>query len=55
MNAKIALALAALSYVPLAVAGNEAAYPKEKVRVPAEERKRKEDTRGLRIHGAEDG
>src|SRR5258705_11116467 len=31
MNAKIALALAALSYVPLAVAGNEAAYPKEKV------------------------
>ncbi len=31
MNAKIALALAGLSYVPLAVAGNEAAYPKEKV------------------------
>ena len=31
MNTKIALALAALSYVPLAVAGNEAAYPKEKV------------------------
>ena len=33
MNTTIALALAALSYVPLAVAGNEAAYPKENVAV----------------------
>jgi hypothetical protein len=31
MNAKLVLALAALSCAPLAVAGNEAAYPKEKV------------------------
>jgi uncharacterized protein YyaL (SSP411 family) len=31
MNTKLVLALAALSYAPLAVAGNEAAYPKEKV------------------------
>ncbi len=33
MNTKIALALAALSYAPLVVAGNETAYPKEKVAV----------------------
>lgn len=31
MNIKLVLVLAALSYAPLAVAGNEAAYPKEKV------------------------
>src|SRR5579863_2155504 len=31
MRTKLVLALAALSYAPLAVAGNEAAYPKEKV------------------------
>ena len=31
MNTKLVLALAALSYAPLVVAGNEAAYPKEKV------------------------
>jgi hypothetical protein len=31
MNTKLVLALAALSYAPLAVAGNEVAYPKEKV------------------------
>jgi len=31
MNTKLVVALAALSYAPLAVAGNEAAYPKEKV------------------------
>jgi len=31
MNTKFVLALAALSYAPLVVAGNEAAYPKEKV------------------------
>jgi hypothetical protein len=31
MNTKRVLALAALSYAPLVVAGNEAAYPKEKV------------------------
>ena len=31
MNTKLVLALAALSCAPLAVAGNEAAYPKEKV------------------------
>jgi hypothetical protein len=31
MNTKLVLALAALSYAPLAVAGNEAGYPKEKV------------------------
>ncbi len=31
MNTKIALLLAALSYVPLTVAGDKAAYPKEKV------------------------
>jgi len=31
MNTKLVLALAALSFAPLAVAGNEAAYPKEKV------------------------
>jgi hypothetical protein len=31
MNTTLVLALAALSYAPLAVAGNEAAYPKEKV------------------------
>ncbi len=33
MNTKLVLALAALSYVPLVVAGNETAYPKEKVAV----------------------
>ena len=31
MNTKLVLALAALSYAPLVVAGNEAAYPKENV------------------------
>jgi hypothetical protein len=31
MNTKLVLALAALSCAPLVVAGNEAAYPKEKV------------------------
>src|SRR6267154_5461245 len=31
MNTKLVLALAALSYAPLVVAGNEAAYPKEKI------------------------
>jgi hypothetical protein len=31
MNTKLVLVLATLSYAPLAVAGNEAAYPKEKV------------------------
>jgi hypothetical protein len=31
MNKRFVLALAALSYAPLVVAGNEAAYPKEKV------------------------
>jgi hypothetical protein len=31
MNTKLVLALAALSYAPLVVAGNEAAHPKEKV------------------------
>ena len=31
MKAKVLLAVAALSYVPLVVAGNEATYPKEKV------------------------
>jgi hypothetical protein len=31
MNTTLVLALAALSYAPLVVAGNEAAYPKEKV------------------------
>jgi hypothetical protein len=68
MNTKLVLALAALSYAPLAVARNEAAYPKEKVaafvveengfdfaavRVPGEEGERKEDTCGLRFHGAD--
>jgi len=33
MNTKIVLALAALSSAPLVVAGNETAYPKEKVAV----------------------
>jgi len=31
MNTKLVLALAALSYAPLVEAGNEAAYPKEKI------------------------
>src|SRR6266705_1710368 len=31
MSTKFVLALAALSYAPLVVAGNETAYPKEKV------------------------
>jgi hypothetical protein len=31
MKTKVLLAVAALSYAPLVVAGNEAAYPKEKV------------------------
>jgi hypothetical protein len=31
MKTKVLLAVAALSYSPLVVAGNEAAYPKEKV------------------------
>src|ERR1700730_20607 len=31
MNTKLVLALAALSYAPLVVAGNEDAYPREKV------------------------
>src|SRR5216683_270577 len=31
MKTKVLLAVVALSYSPLAVAGNEAAYPKEKV------------------------
>jgi hypothetical protein len=31
MNTKLVVALAALSYAPLAAAGNEAAYPKEKI------------------------
>jgi hypothetical protein len=31
MTTKVLLAVVALSYAPLAVAGNEAAYPKEKV------------------------
>ena len=31
MKTKVLLAIAALSYAPLVVAGNEAAYPKEKV------------------------
>ncbi len=31
MNTKLVLALAALSYAPLVVAGKEAAYPKEKI------------------------
>src|SRR5260370_41538557 len=31
MKTKVLLAVAALSYVPLLMAGNEAAYPKEKV------------------------
>jgi len=31
MKTKVLLAVAALSYSPLAVAGNEAAYPKENV------------------------
>jgi hypothetical protein len=31
MNTKLVLALATLAYAPLVVAGNEAAYPKEKV------------------------
>jgi len=31
MNTKLVLALTALSYAPLVVAGNEAPYPKEKV------------------------
>jgi hypothetical protein len=31
MNTKLVLALAALSYAPLLVAGNETAYPKDKV------------------------
>ena len=70
MKTKVLLAVVAMSYSPLVVARNEAAYPKEKVAafvveksgfdftpvsVPAEEGKRKEDTYGLRIHSAEDG
>ena len=31
MKTKVLLAVAALSYAPLLMAGNEAAYPKEKV------------------------
>ena len=69
MKTKVLLAIVALSYAPLMVAGNEAPYPKEKIAsfvvekmdltslpsVQAEEGKRKEDTCGLRFHGAEDG
>ena len=69
MKSKVLLALVALSYSPLMVAGNEATYPKENVAAfvvekldltslpstfPAEEGKRKEDSCGLRTHSPKD-